>query len=69
MYRKIGIVNVKDGDEALVEDLLKWMEQAEVDYTNTFRALTTGDTASMDQVDGFRSWKERWARSNCFRWK
>ena len=60
MYRKIGIVHVKDGDEALVEDLLEWMEQAKVDYTNTFRALTTGDTASMDQVDGFRSWKERW---------
>ncbi|PAE07808.1 hypothetical protein CHI12_09350 [Terribacillus saccharophilus] len=60
MYRKIGIVNVRDGDEALVEDLLEWMEQAEVDYTNTFRALTTGDTASMEQAEGFRSWKERW---------
>lgn len=60
MYRKIGIEDVKDGDEALVEDLLEIMEQAEVDYTNTFRALTTGDTASLEQAEGFQSWNERW---------
>jgi uncharacterized protein YdiU (UPF0061 family) len=60
MYQKIGIEDVKDGDEALVEDLLKVMEQAEVDYTNTFRALTTGDTASLEQAEGFQSWNERW---------
>lgn len=60
MYRKIGIADVKVGDEALVEDLLVWMEQAGVDYTNTFRTLTIGDTASLEQADGFLSWKERW---------
>jgi len=60
MYRKIGITGAKEGDEALVEDILGWMEQAGADYTNTFRALTIGDTAALEQAEGFASWKKRW---------
>lgn len=60
MFRKIGIAEVEEGDEALVEDLLGWMEKAQVDYTNTFRALTIGETASLEQKEGFSTWKERW---------
>ncbi|MFS0560449.1 protein adenylyltransferase SelO [Terribacillus sp. 179-K 1B1 HS] len=60
MYSKIGITDAKEGDEKLVEDLLGLMEQAAADYTNTFRALTMDDTAALEQMEGFESWKERW---------
>jgi serine/tyrosine/threonine adenylyltransferase len=60
MYRKIGIQEAAAGDEALVEDLLKWMEQTGADYTNTFRALTIGDLATLEPNEDFLSWKKRW---------
>lgn len=40
MFHKIGIRNEAEGDAALLEDLLNWMEQHGADYTNTFRLLT-----------------------------
>ncbi|SDC58928.1 Uncharacterized conserved protein YdiU, UPF0061 family [Terribacillus halophilus] len=60
MYSKIGITDAKEGDETLVEDLLGWMEQAGADYTNTFRTLTIDETAALEQMEGFGSWKKRW---------
>ena len=33
----------EDDDEALVNDLLAWMERQSADFTNTFRSLTGGD--------------------------
>ncbi|QXE03213.1 YdiU family protein [Terribacillus sp. DMT04] len=60
MYRKLGIQEAAASDEALVEDLLKWMEQTGADYTNTFRALTIDDLATIQQDEDFLSWKKRW---------
>jgi uncharacterized protein YdiU (UPF0061 family) len=48
---KIGLFTSRDGDEALVQDLLDAMAQARADFTNTFRRL--GD-AALDAVNEAR---------------
>ncbi|KPJ03867.1 Selenoprotein O [Papilio xuthus] len=37
--RKLGLSEVRDGDEKLVKDLLQMMQQTMADYTQTFRQL------------------------------
>jgi uncharacterized protein YdiU (UPF0061 family) len=39
--RKIGLFTARDGDEALVQDLLDAMAQNQADFTLTFRRLAT----------------------------
>ncbi|WP_050615494.1 protein adenylyltransferase SelO [Bacillus testis] len=65
MRAKLGIFGEKDGDEGLIQDLLKLMEKDQADYTNTFRALALGEweqTGLNGQEDGalwHRRWEER----------
>ncbi len=62
MRAKLGIFNVETGDTALFEDLLGIMKEQQVDYTNTFRALTIGDqeeTALLGSGE-FARWREQW---------
>ena len=40
MRRKIGLFTARDGDEALVQDLLDAMAKNEADFTLTFRYLS-----------------------------
>ena len=58
---KIGISNVRDGDMALVTDLLDRMAANQADFTNTFRRLSEGG-ARNQFVDGtaFDGWAEGW---------
>jgi len=42
MRAKLGLFTREDDDEALVDDLLAWMQRQSADYTNTFRSLTSG---------------------------
>ena len=42
MRSKLGLFAAEDGDKALVDDLLAWMQRRSVDFTNMFRWLTTG---------------------------
>jgi uncharacterized protein YdiU (UPF0061 family) len=53
MRAKLGLFTQEPDDLALVEDLLAWMRQHSADFTNTFRALTTG--ASSDSAE----WHQR----------
>jgi uncharacterized protein YdiU (UPF0061 family) len=40
MRAKLGLFSQEEGDEALVDDLLAWMQRRSADFTNTFRLLT-----------------------------
>jgi uncharacterized protein YdiU (UPF0061 family) len=42
MRAKLGLFTRERDDEALVNDLLAWMQRRSADFTNTFRLLTTG---------------------------
>jgi uncharacterized protein YdiU (UPF0061 family) len=41
MRAKLGLLTQEDDDQALVNDLLAWMQRASADFTNTFRRLTS----------------------------
>lgn len=62
MRAKLGLFNEEPGDAELVERLLKWMEEQQADFTNTFRALTLGQ---IDKIAGYKDpeftkWFEEW---------
>jgi uncharacterized protein YdiU (UPF0061 family) len=42
MRAKLGLFTQEDGDKALVDDLLAWMQRRSVDFTNTFSSLASG---------------------------
>jgi uncharacterized protein YdiU (UPF0061 family) len=52
LRRKIGLFETRDGDDALVQDLLDAMAQAKADFTLTFRRLSeaAADPASDGEV-------------------
>ena len=45
MRAKLGLFTREQDDEALVNDLLAWMQRRSADFTNTFRLLTSGRLA------------------------
>lgn len=62
MRAKLGLFNRLEDDETLITELLNLMERYEADYTNTFRALTLGETKSgkLFCTRDFAAWQERW---------
>ena len=67
LRRKIGLFTARDGDEALVQDLLDAMANNQADFTLTFRGL--GDAAADEAADvraqftdpaAFDEWAGRW---------
>ena len=46
MRAKLGLFTREEGDKALVDDLLGWMQRRSADFTNTFRSLTHSRRAS-----------------------
>ncbi len=59
---KIGLAAPREGDRALIDDLLSIMEDGGADFTNTFRALGNG-TAEAEFADPapFAAWHARWS--------
>ena len=67
VLRKLGLVEEREGDEALVQDLFDLMAKGEADFTLTFRRLCD---AAAGQGDGLRAlfadpaaldpWLDRW---------
>ncbi len=58
---KIGISTPRDGDAALVGDLLERMQSERADFTNTFRALITGNARDQfTDPTAFDGWEPRW---------
>jgi serine/tyrosine/threonine adenylyltransferase len=68
LRRKIGLFTARDGDEALVQDLLDAMAKNQADFTLTFRRLTDvaldADNDSVRQLfadpAAFDEWAVRW---------
>jgi len=60
MRAKLGFFNEEAGDKLLVDELLRLMQEMELDYTNTFRALTLDVTANMEEftMSALRNWSE-----------
>ena len=68
LRRKIGLFTARDGDEALVQDLLDAMAKNQADFTLTFRRLSDAaadaddDSVSAQFTDpaAFDEWAARW---------
>ena len=62
MRDKLGLSGKDEKDKFLIIDLLTWMHEKKVDYTNTFCHLMSLDpkkNKSFDDND-FSNWKKRW---------
>ncbi|MEM7577999.1 MAG: protein adenylyltransferase SelO family protein, partial [Planctomycetota bacterium] len=65
MRRKLGLHNQASTDGELIHDLLAWMHESNLDFTNTFRSLpvASDDLANATgafATDTFRAWHARW---------
>ena len=62
MRNKLGLFGVEDKDKFLILDLLTWMHQKKVDYTNTFCHLMNFEIKGKENFEDsdFQSWKKRW---------
>jgi serine/tyrosine/threonine adenylyltransferase len=69
LRKKIGLFTMRDGDEALIQDLLDAMARNQADFTLTFRRLgdAAGNPAGDEDVkklfadpSGFDEWAVRW---------
>lgn len=62
MRKKLGLLTEQADDPDLITGLLTWMHQHQVDYTNTFRALSaeTLPADSLFQDETFAAWHTRW---------
>ena len=62
MRDKLGLFGIDHKDKFLILDLLTWMHQKKVDYTNTFCHLMNFKiNNNRDYEDNeFQSWKKRW---------
>ena len=62
MRKKLGLLGVEDKDKFLILDLLTWMHQKKVDYTNTFCYLMDFEIQKNKTFEDndFQIWKKRW---------
>jgi len=62
MRKKLGLSGVENEDKFLILDLLTWMHQKKLDYTNTFCHLMNikiDKNKNFEDLD-FQNWKKRW---------
>ena len=64
MKNKLGLIGYNNEDKGLILDLLTWMHQKKLDYTNTFLYLMNLDIEkNIDFNDyEFKNWKKRWEK-------
>jgi len=73
MRAKLGLFTEDTEDKDLIDALLGWMHRQQADFTNTFRALSSGSTEShlgrargdgradaAREDDEFQAWLQRW---------
>lgn len=62
MRAKLGLFNEEAEDKGLIENLLELMNSNQLDYTNTFVALTFDKLDSIDicNTEKFKSWQQKW---------
>lgn len=71
MRAKLGLSDAREEDEALVRDLLAWMQSAKADYTNLFLDIEEGLAEGSEdglpdgafyRAEAFREWHARWLK-------
>ena len=62
MRDKLGLFGTEDKDKFLILDLLTWMHQKKLDYTNSFCHLMNLEIEKNDNFKDrdFQNWKKRW---------
>src|SRR5699024_3172990 len=60
MRLKLGLEKEGEKDHELISRLLQIMEEDELDYTNTFVHLTTGDIDSFKENERLQEWIKKW---------
>ena len=62
MRKKLGLLGNHSTDKTLILDLLTWMHQKKVDYTNTFCHLMKFKVQKEENFQDklFKDWKKRW---------
>jgi uncharacterized protein YdiU (UPF0061 family) len=65
LRRKVGLITMRDGDDALIQDLLDAMAKNQADFTLTFRKLgdaagTADARAQFMDPTAFDEWAKRW---------
>ena len=62
MRDKLGLFGAEDKDKILILDLLTWMHQKKLDYTNTFCHLMNSEIEKNENFKNhdFQNWKKRW---------
>ena len=62
MRKKLGLIGNHSIDKTLILDLLTWMHQKKVDYTNTFCHLMKFKVQEEEDFQDkvFQDWKKRW---------
>jgi uncharacterized protein YdiU (UPF0061 family) len=64
MGSKLGLATVRDGDEALINELLTAMHHGHADFTNTFRALADAALGQEQEADFLAQFDEPTAAGN-----
>jgi len=61
---KIGIIDERDGDEGLINELMAWMKKEKSDFTNTFRGLVNSHLHKEElfRLEEFQAWKLKWKK-------
>jgi len=59
MRAKLGLFTEEEGDRALVEALLEWMQETHADFTNTFRGLSSPEAAEKILASHL-DWQQQW---------
>lgn len=64
MRAKLGLFTEETSDARLIDELLQWMHEAKVDYTNTFLDLTFNCLShhSHYSTESFASWYTAWQK-------
>jgi serine/tyrosine/threonine adenylyltransferase len=62
MRDKLGLYGFEEKDKFLIVDLLTWMHQKKIDYTNTFCYLMNEKVEKDNNYEDndFQNWKKRW---------
>ena len=62
MRDKLGLYGFEEKDKFLILDLLTWMHQKKIDYTNTFCYLMNEKIEKDNNYEDndFQNWKKRW---------
>ncbi len=59
--RKMGITDIHEEDQMLIDQLLSTMENQKADFTNTFRGLVTGSARSeFTDIRDYKEWEKSW---------